>query len=99
MSASFGKVRKAILDNLGEPLAETDIDDAAHAAIKAAKEIEPEISAALRREFGYVTDLQDGEQWTVYQNRTLIVIHPERRPRLYKRGCGGVYYEIEPDFL
>jgi hypothetical protein len=55
-----------------------------------------EVATALRREFGYVPDEDDGEKWTVYEDYTLIVIHPYRRPRLYKRGCGGSYYEIEP---
>ncbi|MHB0785610.1 hypothetical protein [Bradyrhizobium sp. 5.13L] len=52
--------------------------------------------AALRRDFGYAPDERGGENWTVYQNQTLIVCHPERRPRLYKRGCGGTFYEIDP---
>lgn len=34
-AGKFAMVRKAILDQLGEPLAETDIDDAARAAIEA----------------------------------------------------------------
>lgn len=55
------------------------------------------IRESLRREFGYVPDEKAGEQWVVYQDHTLIVIHYERRPRLYERGCGGVYVEIEPD--
>lgn len=50
----------------------------------------------LRRVFGYVPDEKGGEKWTVYQDRVLIVIHPVRKPRLYKRGCSGVYYEIDP---
>lgn len=53
--------------------------------------------ASLRQEFGYAPDERGGERWTVFQNHTLVVIHPERRPRLYKRGCGGLYYEIEPN--
>lgn len=59
--------------------------------------MDDDTKAALRREFGYVPDVSDGEAWAVHQDHTLIVIHPARRPRLYKRGCGGVYYEIEPD--
>lgn len=53
---------------------------------------------ALRRTFGYAPDERDGEQWVVYQDRVLIVIHPERRPRLYKRGAlgAGDYTEVEP---
>jgi hypothetical protein len=56
------------------------------------------VAEALRREFGYCPDERNGEVWTVFQGHTLIVIHPERRPRMYKRGCGGIYYEIEPNF-
>lgn len=53
---------------------------------------------ALRREFGYAPNEADGESWTVYQDRCLIVIHPERRPRIYRRGAFGPtdYWEIEP---
>lgn len=51
---------------------------------------------ALRETFGYEPDERGGEKWTVYQDRMLIVIHPERRPRLYERGCNGVYFEFEP---
>lgn len=51
---------------------------------------------ALRREFGYVPQLSDGESWVVYRDQMLIVIHPDRRPRLYPRGGRGVYSEIEP---
>lgn len=59
---------------------------------------EDELFASLQREFGYRPDERNGERWIVFQDHNLIVIHPERRPRIYKRGCGGVYYEIEPDF-
>jgi hypothetical protein len=60
--------------------------------------IDVSIANDLRRDFGYVPREEEGEQWCVYQDHTLIVVHPERRPRMYKRGCGGVYYEIEPNF-
>ena len=50
----------------------------------------------LRQEFGYVPNEHGGEDWTIFQNRVLIVIHPERRPRLYGRGCGGAYSEFDP---
>lgn len=54
-------------------------------------------SRALRREFGYVPDEKGGEQWVVYRDHTLIVIHPEQKPRLYERGRGhDGFYEIEP---
>ena len=69
----------------------------ASAAVQAMPGMEPAVETDLRRVFGYVPDERGGENWTVYQDHTLIVIHPERRPRLYKRGCGGTYYEIEPD--
>ena len=59
-------------------------------------EMRDDVAAALRRDFGYVPQSDDGEKWTVYQDRTLIVIHPHRQPRLYRYGCGGSYYEIEP---
>jgi hypothetical protein len=52
---------------------------------------------ALRQTFGYVPDEADGEAWTVYQERMLIVIHPNRRPRLYEEFSGGRYVEIEPE--
>lgn len=53
---------------------------------------------ALRKEFGYVPDDRGGEVWCVYQNRALIVLHPERRPRIYGRSSSGVPYEFEPSF-
>lgn len=53
---------------------------------------------SLKLEFGHRPDEKMGERWIVYQGHSLIVIHPERRPRIYKRGCGGTYYEIEPAF-
>lgn len=53
---------------------------------------------SLYETFGYRPDEQSGENWTVFQDHSLIVIHPERRPRIYKRGCSGLFYEIEPDF-
>lgn len=62
------------------------------------EKMEADIAAALRREFGYVPDETHGEKWTVYQDHSLVVIHPERRPRIYKRGCRGSFYEIEPVF-
>lgn len=55
-----------------------------------------EVEEALRREFGYVPNENEGEKWCVYQDQCLIVIHEYRNPRLYRRGCGGVYYEIDP---
>lgn len=61
-------------------------------------EMSDEVKQALRREFGYVPDESGGENWTVFRDHSLIVIHPERRPRIYKRGCGGTYYEFEPVF-
>jgi hypothetical protein len=56
-----------------------------------------ECSSALKREFGYLPDEAGGEKWVVYQDRSLIVVHPDRRPRIYPRhGTGCNYYEIEP---
>ncbi len=52
----------------------------------------------LRRTFGYVPDERMGEKWCVYQDHSLIIVHPEYPPKVYKRGCNGVYYEIEPTF-
>lgn len=56
---------------------------------------EEKIKAHLLREFGYVLDETSGDQWTTY-NDHLIVIAPERRPRVYRKGCGGTFYEMEP---
>jgi len=55
-----------------------------------------EVMAALQRAFGYQPNERDGEKWVVYRDHTLIVCHPERRPRLFERGCAGRYTEIEP---
>jgi hypothetical protein len=60
--------------------------------------MDTECARDLEREFGYVPDEKNGEKWAVYQNHSLIVIHPEQRPRIYKRGCGGTPYEIDPVF-
>lgn len=54
------------------------------------------VMESLHKEFGYRPDEEGGEQWVVYQDRVLVVIHPERRPRIYERRGGGTYYEIEP---
>jgi len=62
------------------------------------KIIPDDVATALKREFGYVPNEYDGENWTVYRDHTLIVCHPERRPRVYKRGCNGDYYEFEPNW-
>ena len=56
------------------------------------------MATALRKKFGYVPNERGGERWVVFQGHTLIVIHPEERPRLYKDGCGGLHYAIEPVF-
>ena len=60
--------------------------------------MEEDCAKALRREFNYVPDEEGGERWVVYQDRRLIVIHPERRIRAYRRHGSGPndYYEIEP---
>jgi hypothetical protein len=54
-------------------------------------EMSRDVAAEMRKTFGRVPDERGGERWAIYQNYTLIVIHPEHRPRLYKRGCGGKY--------
>jgi hypothetical protein len=61
-------------------------------------EMSQECAAALKTAFGYVPDEGRGEKWVVYQDRALIVVHPERRPRIYKRHAAGEhdFYEIEP---
>lgn len=55
-----------------------------------------EVAQGLQREFGYVPDESAGERWMVFRNHSLIVIHWKRKPRIYRRHCGGVYYEFEP---
>lgn len=52
---------------------------------------------ALEREFGYRPDEDHGEQWAIF-NDDLIVINHDRRPRIFKPGCGGSFYELEPTF-
>ncbi len=53
---------------------------------------------ALKREFGYAPDEAYGEKWVIYKNNFLVVVHPEQRPKVFERGCAGLYFEIEPDF-
>lgn len=59
------------------------------------------IMQSLQSEFGYTPDEKNGENWTVCQgyhgHLNLVVVHPERRPRIYKHGCAGIFYEIELD--
>lgn len=50
----------------------------------------------LRKHFGYIPDPRGGEVWTVYRGETLIVVHPERKPRIYKRGRVA-FMELELD--
>ncbi len=59
-----------------------------------------EVADALRKEFGYAPQENDGEKWVIYRDCMLIVAHPERRPRIYRRGGSGVhdYTEIDPLF-
>ena len=56
-----------------------------------------DIKEDLYQAYGYVPNEAEGERWTVYEE-VLIVIHPERRPKIFTRGCAGSYYEIEPSF-
>jgi hypothetical protein len=53
---------------------------------------------ALKREFGYVPDKDAGEQWTVYRDRALLVFHPERLIKVFRRGALGEqdYCECNP---
>lgn len=48
--------------------------------------------------FGYIPNEAEGEQWTIYQSNSLIVVHADRKPRIYRRGCGGSYCEVDPNF-
>lgn len=50
----------------------------------------------LNKSFGYVPKLP--EQWVIYKDH-LIVIHPENKPRIFKYGCNGVYYELDPVYV
>jgi hypothetical protein len=56
-----------------------------------------EVAAALLAEFGYVPDERGGEKWVVYHDHSLLVMHPERLIRVYRRGDrGGHFCEIDP---
>ena len=48
----------------------------------------------LERDFGYRPKELDGEKWCIFKEDTLIVVHADRLPRFYKRGCGGACYEL-----
>lgn len=66
--------------NCGEELMTTNADE------------HKKVMDSLHEYFGYRPDEVGGENWTVFQNHSLIVIHPKRRPRIiYKRGCGGIF--------
>jgi len=54
-----------------------------------------QVRDSLLKAFGYAPIEEDGERWCVFRDN-LIVIHPNRRPRVYRRGCHGDYYEFEP---
>jgi hypothetical protein len=46
--------------------------------------------------FGYRQHKEDErDKWVIYNN-FLIVINPECKPKIYKYGCQGQYYEIDP---
>lgn len=45
----------------------------------------------LAEEFGYVE--KENDKWTIY-NDCLVVINPNFRPRVYSKGCKGIYVEI-----
>jgi hypothetical protein len=55
-----------------------------------------ELLDSIEKTFQYRPNEAGGERWVVFQDHTLVVIHPERRPRFYKRNHGGVPYEVEP---
>lgn len=57
-----------------------------------------DVLRGLQETFGYVPEEDKGEKWAVYNN-CLIVIHPMQRPRIYRRGCKGIYFELEPDWV
>lgn len=59
------------------------------------KSLDEIVAPILQKDFGYVKN-DPREQWVVFKYRHLIVIHPKNRPRIYKKGCRGSYYEIEP---
>lgn len=47
----------------------------------------------LEKDFGYIKrDHRD--QWVIFKYIWLIVINPEVRPRIYKKGCKGKYKEF-----
>ena len=50
--------------------------------------------AELEREFGYRPDASR-EKWTIYKD-SLIVADADRPPRLYRKGGGGVAWEMAP---
>jgi hypothetical protein len=62
--------------------------------------MQDDVRAALKEHFGYAPDEERGEKWVVYQDRVLLVIHPEMRPRIYRRGAIDErdYCEMEPLF-
>jgi len=57
------------------------------------------VGRALQAEFGYQPREGEGEVWSVWgDGRALIVVHPDRLIRVYRRGRGGMYFEIDPSF-
>lgn len=57
------------------------------------------IGRALQAEFGYQPREGEGEVWSVWgDGRALIVLHPTRLIRVYRRGCNGIYFEIDPHY-
>ena len=78
-------------------LTHPDIDDIA-ASVRSFLKVDPEIANSLQRVFGYVPQPDIGEQWVVYRDNFLLVIHPDRLARMYERGSGGKYSEIDPVF-
>lgn len=55
-----------------------------------------EVLQGLKRDFGYCPD-ETREKWVIFRDNSLIVVDPDRRPRIYRRGGNGVPVEIEPE--
>ena len=53
--------------------------------------------AVLLRMFGYDID-SPVERYVIWRGHTLIVLHPEHLPKIYREGCKGVYSEFDPSF-
>lgn len=54
--------------------------------------VDKEAWRLLRSTYGYIPS--EGEHVAMFRG-CLLVAHPDRPPRLYKRGCDGAYSEIK----